>query len=101
MSKQYVWIRLGDNADYEHYETVNKAALAVAEALPETWTGIVKWRSAGVVLPPHYKGRNYVSVYWGDRDGEWVADLDAMERASFSGALWLHWLACKENGLLA
>jgi len=100
MDKRYVWIRLGDNADYEHYETVNKAALVVAESLPDTWTGEVKWRSGGVVLPPHYKGRNYVSVYWGDRDGEWIADLSDKEKAAFAGTVWLHWLAWTHKGLL-
>ena len=101
MSKQYVWIRLGDNAEYERYETVNKAALAVAEALPDTWTGKVKWRSAGVVLPPHYTGFNYVSVYKGGPHGEWYADLSDKEKAAFAGTVWLHWLAWTHSGLLA
>ena len=74
MDKRYVWIRLGDNADYEHYETVNKAALVVAESLPDTWTGEVKWRSGGVVLPPHYKGRNYVCRFKRQGKGRFRGD---------------------------
>jgi len=90
MDKQkelYVCIRMGDNAEYERFDTLEEAARYVGHHVAY-WDGMVFWQMSGVQLHPNYTGYNYISVYWGDADVEWYRDLTRDEREDFISLAW-------------
>jgi len=71
MPKPYelLWLRMGDAADYEEY---GHDLLAIAEELFEFGIEEIEGRAEfgkfGVEAPG-FKGYNYISLYWGDEEG--------------------------------
>jgi len=85
MSENYVWIRMGDVAEYEKFDDPYDAGQAVGSRLQfEAWEPMSYYFiSAGVEIPPYYDGQNYISVFWGDNNAEWIRDLNQSEKNKF------------------
>lgn len=85
MTAEYVWIRLGDVAEYEKFNTPYDAGLAVGERIgigkPEPLA--FHYRAAGVAIPPAFVGNNYISLFWGDENAQWTRDLTNVEKRHF------------------
>jgi hypothetical protein len=69
----FVWLRLGDASTYEKHDDISSVVLALQEVG-------VKGPLSGGVLPGHvyaegFKGLNYISLFWGDKDCRFVKDL--------------------------
>lgn len=58
----YIWIRCGDLDDYHHFETMYAAAEYLASMLV---SHPLKRHVRLGVRDKHYKGENYISLYWG------------------------------------
>lgn len=72
-----LWIRVGDGGDYDAF---GDDLDAVIEHLNDLGVGAVDhWRQGGVITA-NYWGNDYISLYYGDKEGNFVADLDAHER---------------------
>jgi len=61
-----LWLRLGDNADYEPYESVADAGEYVGQ---HTSDRDPAFRSMGLSLTG-FEGENYISLFWGDNDAQ-------------------------------
>ncbi len=85
MTAERVWIRLGDLAEYEAFDTPYDAGFNVGERIgvgkPEPLA--FHYRAAGVSIPPIFVGNNYISLFWGDEDAQWVRDLTNIEKRQF------------------
>ena len=66
-----LWVRLGDTSEYEAYDDVEGAA----EALKEAGVQEPLFRVQGGVSAAGYRGDNYISLYWGDSNGNRSRDL--------------------------
>ena len=91
-----LWVRMGDASEYEDY---GMDFDAVAEALADVCAcgdrlggGVVevpiieRGPHYGIVIPGHFMGFDYVSLYWGDDGANGVceltdAELDALREA--------------------
>jgi len=86
-SPRYVWLRLGDIAEHEKFDSPHEAGEAVGERLslhPEEYRPpSFRYRSAGVDIEPYFIGNNYVSLFWGDADAQWIRDLTDDEKREF------------------
>ena len=85
-AKQYVWVRLGDSGEYEKLRTPYGAGIYVGHSLPaETTIGDypLNYRSGGVEILPDYRNLNYISLFWGDENGQWIRDLNNSEKGMF------------------
>jgi len=89
-----VWIRLGDVAEYEKYDTPYDAGFAVGEQTVGERIGLEKpeppafhYRAAGVVIPPAFVEYNYISLFWGDDDAQWTRDLTNSEKRQFENGV--------------
>jgi len=84
---EYIWLRLGDVAEYEKFDSPYEAGKAVGDRLsvyPTDQEALsYRYRTAGVAIEPYFTGNNYVSLYWGDEDAQWVTDLTNKERKEF------------------
>lgn len=82
---EHVWIRLGDVADYEKFDSPRSAGIDVGERIgigkPEPLA--FHYRAAGVAIPPAFVGDNYISLFWGDEDAQWIRDLTNIENRHF------------------
>ena len=87
--EEYVWVRLGDVAEYENFDTPLEAGKEVGRRLPKKPVPTLKFVSGGVEIEPHFAGRNYVSLYWGDQDAGWIRDLGEKEKKDFETGFWL------------
>jgi hypothetical protein len=80
-SSNLLWIRIGDQGDYENYGSESWLDLDVlAEDLIAAGVTTIEWRKSGFTSEPKYTGDNYVSCYIGDADSEWVRDLTDEEK---------------------
>lgn len=71
-----IWVRLGDADNYHACNDLADLSDALL-GIQQNWAGI-RWRHGGLEACG-FKGCNYVSLYWGDRDAAFQADLDASE----------------------
>lgn len=80
-----LWLRLGDNADYESYDLdISAVSEAIAETIRLYDMSIEKitWNSnGGLMIYPFYEGYNYISLYWGDKDANLISDLTPNEQS--------------------
>lgn len=87
MANERVWIRMGDVAEYEDFDTPHAAGEAVGARLAtrreEHLILSFGYRAAGVSIEPYYIGRNYISLFWGDKDAQWIRDLSNIEQREF------------------
>ena len=84
--KEYVWTRLGDLYEYDKFLSPRYAGLAVGSSFsPEIKFSDLSfnYKSAGVEISPRFTGPNYISLYWGDRDAQWIRDLSNTEKREF------------------
>jgi len=85
-------MRLGDSGDYEDFGTDLGAVADVladvcaVEGMPEEGSDIHRTRF-GIVIPGHFEGNNYVSLYWGDDDPNGVREITGAELDMLRGAL--------------
>ncbi len=84
-SPSWVWMRLGDNADYEKFDDLFAAGeqagyhLVGINKIPE----IGRVNTYGVAIPPYFTGNNYVSLFWGDNDAQPVKAVTVNELVEF------------------
>ena len=64
-----VWIRAGDNAEYEGHENPYDAGVAVGASLLNKPVSF-RYVSLGVEIFPAFTGNNYVSLFWGDANAQ-------------------------------
>jgi len=80
-------LRLGDIAEHEKFGSPHEAGEAVGERLSlhpeEHRLPSFRYRSAGVEIKPYFIGNNYVSLFWGDADAQWIRDLTHDEKMEF------------------
>lgn len=74
-----LWLRLGDNAEYETFgDDFDALANMLKEAgirLPIVWSnGLHGFESSG------FTGRDYVTLFWGDKDRNFEKDLDKKQQ---------------------
>lgn len=83
--EEYVWVRLGDVAEYEKFDTPFEAGQQVGVRLGIPPSELIEYRyiGAGVMIPPHFVGYNYISLYLGDPDAQWIGDLSDAEKREF------------------
>lgn len=83
----FLWLRIGDGGEYEKF---GDDFDALADALYE---GSVPadgfaWRADGTGFEtPNYPGQNYVSLFWGDEQGNLVEPLSIDERRDVEARL--------------
>lgn len=89
-SDRFVWLRAGDNANYERFDTPREAGEWLGQI---TCARDVNYREPqGVELGP-FTGLNYVSLFWGYRDADPVpnsaggASLGVRQRKEFERGL--------------
>lgn len=80
---EYTWIRLGDVAEYEKFNSPYEAGLKVKDALAPFIPEAFYYRAAGVSVPPNFVGNNYISLFWGDENAQWIRDLTKVEKGDF------------------
>jgi len=78
-----IWIRIGDVAEYESFDTPYDAGFEVRQSLPEKGLPSYFYTAAGVSIPPNFTGNNYISLFWGDKDAQWIRDLSEEEKRDF------------------
>jgi hypothetical protein len=79
-----IWTRIGDLSEYESF---GDDLEAVAGRLCELQVGGPRsWRPGGLETA-HYKGLNYVSLYHGDAEANFIRDLSASERRALADRL--------------
>ncbi len=61
-----LWLRLGDGSDYEQ---LGSDLGAVASILNDAYLGGNIAARQGGLTSANYRGANYISLYWGDEDG--------------------------------
>lgn len=83
MKDLLVWTRIGDNAEYESHETPHIAGLHLRSIIGR---GGITWRKGGISTLA-YRGLNYISLYWGDEDGDFVDDINPSDRLDFEAGL--------------
>lgn len=74
---EFLWIRLGDAAEYENY---GHDLAALTSLLLDV--GVRKiWRSSRKlgVEAEGFTGYNYISLYWGDRDAAGIRPITTRE----------------------
>jgi hypothetical protein len=89
-SGKFVWVRAGDNATYEPFDTPQEAGEWLGQI---TCDRKVAYREPqGVEIGP-FKGLNYVSLFWGYKDADPVPNsaggpaLGARQRKEFERGL--------------
>lgn len=75
------WMRLGDAAEYESFDSIGD----VAERLRENGVkSITAWREGGCYAPG-FEGNNYISLYVGDADANLERSLTPAEQCECEG----------------
>lgn len=77
-----IWIRLGDNAEYEAYDSIEDAVETIKDVNEGELidSSDIGWRDAGVVINPYFLGSNYISFYYGDKNSEYISDLSSSDK---------------------
>lgn len=67
-----LWLRLGDGDDYHDFDSIEevKEVLDECDCLP-----VKRHCQYGVNGNRHYKGLNYISLYWGDDDAQPLSSI--------------------------
>jgi len=80
----FVWVRVGDGGDYEHFDSLDEAAgyLADHDVTPE----VERCDQYGIQLP-EYRGNNHVSIYFAHQAEAPLRSLTEEEIGEFVEAL--------------
>jgi hypothetical protein len=62
-----LWVRAGDGDNYNGFDGLHEVADYLAEMGA---TGPLGWCNKYGVTSPEYRGKNYISLYWGDEDAQ-------------------------------
>ncbi len=92
MSK--VWMRMGDNAEYEPHDSMFEAGSELGGYLDATSElnkmtkvpAVSKVNEYGVSVEP-FTGYNYISLFWGDDDAQPVKKLTQADIADFKAGI--------------
>lgn len=68
----FVWVRLGDACEYEKHDDVSSAAAVLHEASVK---GPLRQGNRGQVFADGFEAENYISLFWGDDEGDFVKNL--------------------------
>ncbi len=86
-AEELLWIRIGDAGDYVSFSNLDDAI----DDLNMMEVGTVDcWNDGGVGIgfaTPNFHGRDFVSFFWGDEDGNFSRALSSDERAHVEGHL--------------
>ena len=67
-----LWTRAGDGDNYHDFDGLQEVADYLAEMGA---TAPLEWRNDFGVSSPEFRGKNYISVYWGDDDAQPIRSL--------------------------
>jgi len=76
MAKLWVWVRMGDGDNYSKFDDVASATDTMKEA---GVSGPLQWGLRGKLIAPGFEGNNFISCFWGDKDGNYIRDLNVWE----------------------
>ena len=74
-----LWMRLGDTDEYHRYDDIEGVAEAMREASVHGPFKMGHPMSKGMLYAPGYEACNYISLFWGDEDAEFVRTLTKEE----------------------
>lgn len=78
--RERIWVRIGDMGSYGWFHDVSEAVYYFEEREIICERGVLpRWRNGGFEIY-QYTGDNYISMYWGDDDANFIRDLDAIDR---------------------
>jgi hypothetical protein len=77
---RYVWVRLGDNSEYEKFDNVIDVANYLTGSCGLHVGSIVNWLNTGFTTNK-FQDLNYISVFWGDAKANLSRLLNNYERA--------------------
>jgi hypothetical protein len=72
MPNMKLWVRAGDGDNYNDFDGLQEVADYLAEMGA---TGPLEWANDLGVSSPEFRGKNYISVYWGDDDAQPIRPL--------------------------
>ena len=83
MKDARVWLRLGDNSDYESFDSPFDAGFTIGGVLsvvgaPVVDTKEVRYRPMGIEVGG-FAENNYISLFWGDDDARPVNEANLNE----------------------
>jgi hypothetical protein len=82
-----IWLRIGDFAEYESFDDLDSAT----DTLDDLNIGpVLGWFDSGPGVgfqAPGYTGHNFVSLFWGDSEGNLVTPLSSFERETVERTL--------------
>ena len=85
--EEYVWVRLGNIAEYKKYYTPYEAGEEVKSVIKSIYPSyepkIYTYIQEGVEITPFYTRQNYVFLFWGDYNAQYSRDLTSEEKESF------------------
>ena len=76
MPNAKLWVRAGDSDNYNDFDGLHEVAAYLAEMGA---TGPLEWANDLGVSSPEFRGRNYISVYWGDGNAQPIRSLTTDE----------------------
>lgn len=68
-----LWVRCGEQDDYHPFDSVQEAANYIASC--EEIGGFTRCNEYGIE-GAHYKGFNYISIFWGDKEAQPIRQLE-------------------------
>lgn len=75
-AEQYVWVRMGDGNDYQKFDDVAGATDSMKEC---GLKGPLQWGLRGKLIALGFEGSNFISCFCGDKDGNYLRDLNVYE----------------------
>jgi hypothetical protein len=89
-NKAKVWMRQGDNADYQDFDGMYDAGselggyYAAVSSTPEVeMPEISRHGEYGIDSSPGYENYNYISLFWGDDDAQPLKGISLADLAEF------------------
>lgn len=87
-----LWVRFGDRDDYQDFDDLKSALVAIQANVRGPLWGWVNGRAIGGsgiagFTAPNFEGYNYVSIYWGNDKAESIRGLSKRERARIERAV--------------
>ena len=76
----FLWIRVGDNSNYNKIDDIYECANFLV--LHGVSKELVRYNTYGVTDKDIYRGLNYISLYYGDNDGQPIKSIsnDELEK---------------------
>ena len=78
---EQLWIRLGDNAEYENFDGIDEIASYISGFMDMDEVDTIRSYNHGIASEPNFSDRNYISLFWGDNDAQISRDLTSEELA--------------------